>query len=102
MKSLGFSHTAEPMCNSLGYHMSLHSIDDKNQTRSDPRTAYYDPIFGAGGTPRSNIHVLVEHTVTKILTETVDGVVRATGVEVSFESLFPLILHTSNGACLGR
>ncbi|KAH7031127.1 uncharacterized protein B0I36DRAFT_267882 [Microdochium trichocladiopsis] len=90
MASLGFSHTAEPMCNSLGYHMSLHSIDDKNQSRSDPRTAYYDPIFGEKGTPRPNIHVLVEHLVTKILTETVNGVVRATGVEYAASAKSPV------------
>jgi hypothetical protein len=62
--------------------MTMHSIDHKNQSRSDARIAYYDPIFGENGTLRSNFHVLVENTVTKLLTSSINGVVKVTGVQV--------------------
>ncbi|KAJ1333426.1 choline dehydrogenase [Microdochium nivale] len=90
MGTLGISRSREPMCDNLGHMMTLHCIDNKNQSRSDPRTALYDPIFGPNGTPRPNFHVLVEHTVTKLLTEKVGGVVRVTGVEYAASVLSPV------------
>lgn len=63
--------------------MTPHTLDPKNQSRSDARIAYYDPIFGEGGTPRDNLHVLTGTTATKLLTELSAGAVRVVGVEVS-------------------
>ena len=92
MRRLGIQQTSEQMCDPLGTMMTLHSVDHVNQSRSDARIAYYDPIFAPGGTPRPNLHVLVENTVTKLLTSTVDGVVRVTGVEVSTYSFYSWLL----------
>lgn len=67
--------------------MTLHSIDHANQSRADARVSYYDPIFAPGGTPRPNLHVLIENTVTKILTTATNGVVSAIGVEYAASKL---------------
>jgi hypothetical protein len=83
MRRLGIQQVYDQMCDPLGSTMTLHSIDHLNQSRADARIAIYDPIFGPGGTPRSNLHVLVENTVTKILTSVQDGVVVVDGVDVS-------------------
>ncbi|KIV98945.1 hypothetical protein, variant [Verruconis gallopava] len=83
LRKLGIQQAYEQMCDSLGSTLTLHSLNHKNQSRCDARIAYYDPIFGEGGTPRPNFHVLIENTVTKLLTSTVDGVVRVTGIEYS-------------------
>lgn len=86
MQRLGIQQTSDQMCNPLGTSITLHSVDHVNQSRSDARIAYYDPIFAPGGTSRPNLHVLIENTVTKLMTSTVDGVVQVTGVEVSSTS----------------
>jgi choline dehydrogenase len=65
------------------------SMDTNNQTRSDARTSYLDPII-----LRSNLHLLTDYTVTRILhnndttnnptpSPETDGV-WITGVEVSY------------------
>jgi hypothetical protein len=82
MESLGIQRAFDPFCNPMGAYMSPHTLDHNNQSRCDTRIAYYDPIFGANGTPRSNLHVLLETTATKIVTSVLDGVVRVTSVEV--------------------
>lgn len=63
--------------------MSPHTLDHKNQSRCDARVALYDPIFGEAGTPRSNLHVLLETTATKIITDDINGHVQVTSIEVS-------------------
>jgi choline dehydrogenase len=71
------------MCgDSRGATLTMHSINHANQSRCDARVAYYDPIFGAGGKPRPNLVVMLETTVTKLVTSVVDGEVMVTGVEV--------------------
>lgn len=82
LESLGIQRVFDPFCDPLGAYMSPHALDYENQTRCDARIAFYDPIFGEDGTPRSNLHVLLETTATKIITSDVDGIVRVTGIEV--------------------
>ena len=57
------------------------SLDPRTETRSDARTAYYDPVVGQ----RPNYHLLTGHAVSKI---SFKGQ-KATGVEVCLETLFP-------------
>lgn len=83
MESLGIRRVFDPFCDPMGAYMSPHTLDHNNQSRCDARIAYYDPIFGENGTPRSNLHVLLENTATKIITSELDGVVRVTSIEVS-------------------
>jgi hypothetical protein len=83
MESLGIQKVYDPFCNPLGTYMSPHTLDHNNQSRCDARIAYYDPIFGENGTPRSNLNVLLSNMATKIITSDIDGVVRVTGIEVS-------------------
>ncbi|RPA84809.1 alcohol oxidase [Ascobolus immersus RN42] len=54
------------------------SEDPKNYSRSFARTAYVDPAIG-----RSNFHILVGQTVSKIVTKKVGKKVVVTGVEYS-------------------
>jgi choline dehydrogenase-like flavoprotein len=90
MRRLGIKQAEEQMCgDSLGSTMTLHSISHVNQSRADARVAIYDPIFAPGGTPRPNLHVLIENTVLKLLLETIDGQVSVTGVEYASSPLSP-------------
>lgn len=57
------------------------SLDARNQTRSDARTAYYDPAIS-----RSNLHVLIGYSVTRLIlgapNKLEGGRRRVVGVEV--------------------
>lgn len=85
LDSLGIKRAYDPLCDPLGSFFSPHALDHSNQSRVDARIAYFDPIFGAGGTPRDNIDVIVNTMVTKLImsNDTADGTVIVTGVEVS-------------------
>lgn len=57
--------------------MNPSSMSVQNQSRSDGRTAYLDPVID-----RPNLHIATEQTVTQILLETADQLQKAVGVEV--------------------
>ncbi|KAG8988408.1 hypothetical protein FRB94_006456 [Tulasnella sp. JGI-2019a] len=59
-----------------GAFIATSSINPSNWTRSYSRSAYIDPL-----PPRSNLHILVNQTVTHILWTTDNGTLKATGVE---------------------
>lgn len=59
-----------------GYFLAS-AIDPVNQTRCDARIAYYDPVQS-----RTNLHVMPNTQVTRILFDTGSNPLVATGVEV--------------------
>jgi choline dehydrogenase-like flavoprotein len=77
LNSLGVPTSVDPNdgLSAGGYFLPL-SIDPNSQTRSDARTAYFDPVSSRG-----NLHVLANVPVTRILFDTANGL-HATGVEV--------------------
>ncbi|KAK1712141.1 hypothetical protein BDP67DRAFT_518011 [Colletotrichum lupini] len=66
----------DPSCNKMGSFICPSSLDQANQSRTDSRTAYYDPIRF-----RANLDVLYLNQATRILTENHGDQIRATGVE---------------------
>ncbi|KAI1851278.1 hypothetical protein JX266_003353 [Neoarthrinium moseri] len=86
LDTLGIKRAHDPLCDPLGSFFSPHALDHSNQSRVDARIAYFDPIFGKGGTPRANIDVIVNNMVTKLIMTngTADGTIAVTGVEASF------------------
>lgn len=75
---MGLSIISEPNDGTcIGAMINPSSMSVQNQSRSDGRTAYFDPVID-----RSNLHIATEQTVTRILLETVDQLQKAVGVEV--------------------
>ncbi|KAF7530189.1 hypothetical protein G7054_g9622 [Neopestalotiopsis clavispora] len=91
LDSLGIKRAYDPLCDPLGSFFSPHALDHSNQSRVDARIAYFDPIFGVGGTPRDNIDVIVNTMATKLImsNDTADGTVIVTGVEFAESALLP-------------
>ncbi|KAI4596961.1 hypothetical protein KJ359_004871 [Pestalotiopsis sp. 9143b] len=88
LDSLGIKRAYDPLCDPLGSFFSPHALDHLNQSRVDARVAYFDPIFGASGTPRSNIDVVVNNMVTRlIMANDTDGVIKVTGIEFAASAL---------------
>jgi hydroxyethylthiazole kinase-like sugar kinase family protein len=52
-------------------------LDPVNVTRSSAKEAYYDTAAA-----RQNFHMITGNQVTRIITETANGTVKVTGVEV--------------------
>lgn len=63
---------------SAGGYFLASDIDPNNQTRCDARIAYYDPVQS-----RSNLQIMPNTHVTRILFDTSSSPLVATGVEVS-------------------
>ncbi|KAG8158571.1 hypothetical protein KVR01_011693 [Diaporthe batatas] len=77
MDSLGVRRPLDQSCgDTLGAYFTTHSIHPVNRSRSYPRVAHFDPTVD-----RANLHVLIEHQATRIVTHKVDGIVKVTGVE---------------------
>lgn len=57
--------------------MSPSSMSAHNQSRSDSRTSYLDPVID-----RPNLHIATEQTVTRVLLRSANGTQKAVGVEV--------------------
>lgn len=77
MEEMGLSIISEPNDGTcIGAMINPSSMSVQNQSRSDGRTAYFDPVID-----RSNLHIATGQTVTRILLETVDQLQRAVGVE---------------------
>ncbi|ROW09451.1 hypothetical protein VMCG_02192 [Cytospora schulzeri] len=77
MADMGVSTISEPNDGTcIGAMINPSSMSVQDQSRSDGRTAYYDPAID-----RSNLHVATQQTVTRILLETVDQLQKAVGVE---------------------
>lgn len=62
---------------SAGGYFLPSDIDPNNQTRCDARIAYYDPVQ-----TRSNLHIMPNTHVTRIVFDTSSSPLVATGVEV--------------------
>lgn len=79
----------------VGAMINPSSMNERNQSRCDSRTAYLDPVID-----RPNLHVATEQMVTQVLLEEVDnpgpdaddsktaGLQKAVGVEVRTGKLF--------------
>ncbi|KAM0815407.1 hypothetical protein AB5N19_01201 [Seiridium cardinale] len=76
LDGMGIPRAHDPSCNKMGSFICPSSLDQANQSRTDSRTAYYDPIRF-----RANLDVLYLNQATRILTENHEGQIRATGVE---------------------
>ncbi|CAA9967182.1 Choline dehydrogenase [Pyrenophora teres f. maculata] len=76
LDSLKIPRSRDPACNKLGTFLMPSSLDQHNQSRTDSKTAYYDTALS-----RVNLDVLYLNQATKILTENMNGSVKATGVE---------------------
>lgn len=88
---MGSSITYEPNDGTcVGAMINPSSMSVQNQSRSDSRTAYLDPVID-----RPNLHIATEQTVTQILLETVDELQKAVGVEVCG-------IETSGPGCHGK
>lgn len=75
---MGLSITYEPNDGTcVGAMTNPSSMSAQNQSRSDSRTGYLDPVIN-----RPNLHIATEQTVTRILLETVNQLQKAVGVEV--------------------
>lgn len=67
-----------------GAFIATSSINPSNWTRSYAKSAYIDPL-----PPRSNLHILVNATVTKLVFQQGDGGLRATAVEYASSGYQP-------------
>ncbi|GKT79914.1 hypothetical protein ColTof4_12337 [Colletotrichum tofieldiae] len=77
LQSLGVPRPLDQSCgDTLGAYITTHSVHPTNQSRSFGRTAWYDSSID-----RTNLHVLTETQVTKLVTESRNGTVTVTGVE---------------------
>jgi choline dehydrogenase len=78
MNQLGIPTIRDPDAGlSAGGYFLPADIDPNNQTRSDARRSYYDPISS-----RTNLNVLANSHVTRILFNSSTTPLHATGVEV--------------------
>lgn len=74
LQNIGIPQSPDPSGGeNYGAYISTSAINPANWTRSHSRAAYIDPL-----PPRSNLHILANATVTKIL---FDGNLTATGVQ---------------------
>lgn len=98
MVEMGSSITSEPNDGTcLGAMINPSSMSTQNQSRSDGRTAYFDPVID-----RPNLDVATEQTVTQILLETVGQLQKAVGVEVcSIASSGPRACRKVNRLLIG-
>lgn len=60
-----------------GGYWVTHSQDPKTETRDHAGKAYYKPVAG-----RSNLHLITEHRVTRLITEASCDGPKVTAVEV--------------------
>jgi choline dehydrogenase-like flavoprotein len=60
-----------------GVYYPTHSQDPTTATRSDARTAYYNPVAN-----RPNLHLLTGQQVTRLITQSSSAGARVTAVEV--------------------
>lgn len=63
--------------NAYGGYYCPHNLDPVNITRSSAKEAYYNSAVG-----RKNFHLISVQQVTRIVTQTTNGSVKVTGVEV--------------------
>ena len=75
--SLGIKQSKDQAGSAIGCFWSPNNIDPKNQTRSSARSAYFDDFQVS----RPNLHAITQRHVTKLLTQTANGVVTVTGVQ---------------------
>ena len=81
LENAGIPKCPDPLSGEpFGAFITTSSINPTNWTRSEARNAYIDPL-----PPRSNLHILTNATVTRILFNTSDANnLTATGVEYAF------------------
>ena len=63
--------------NAFGGYFCPHNMNPVTVTRSSAKEAYYDTAV-----TRPNFHLIAENQVTRIITETSNGTVKVTGIEV--------------------
>ncbi|GJC81520.1 dehydrogenase xptC [Colletotrichum liriopes] len=82
LASLGVQHPLDQGCGkSMGAYLTTHSLNAANQSRCDSRIAYYDPVVN-----RTNLHLLAEHQVTRLVSSKQGDKVTITGVEFAASS----------------
>ncbi|KAK1973776.1 GMC oxidoreductase [Colletotrichum cereale] len=82
MASLGVQHPLDQGCGkSMGAYLTTHSLNAANQSRCDSRIAYYDPAVN-----RTNLHLLADHQVTRLISAKQGDKVTITGVEFAASS----------------
>lgn len=110
MTEMGLPLVSEPNDGTcVGAMINPSSMSAQNQSRSDSRTAYLDPVID-----RPNLHIATEQMVTRVLLEEVDNPIpgvggptfdrlqKAVGVEVCVRKSFPqqdIYLYSSTAVC---
>lgn len=83
-KSLGIPITDQATGNKIGGYFCPHNQDPKNVSRSSAEEAYYDSAV-----KRSNFHLIPGNQVSRIVTETTNGIVKVIGIEFATSAAAP-------------
>lgn len=83
-KSLGIPINDQATGNAIGGYFCPHNMDPVNITRSSADEAYYE-----SAAQRQNFHLITGQQVSRIVTDSKNGIIRAVGVEFASSSEAP-------------